>query len=73
MMMSEKNARRIKAWMTLNGVRQADIAREMGLSRTMIQRFITGHSTSTRVYEYFINLGCPREYFVGRTEARRAA
>ncbi len=40
--MSEKNARRIKAWMTLNGVRQADIAREMGLSRTMIQRFITG-------------------------------
>lgn len=71
--MSEKNARRIKAWMTLNGVRQADIAKEMGLSRTMIQRFITGYSTSSRVFEHFISLGCPREYFAGRPETRRAA
>lgn len=72
-MMNEKNARKIKAWMALNGVKQVEIAKEMGLSRTMIQRFITGHSTSTRVFEYFMNLGCPREYFVGRPEARRAA
>jgi transcriptional regulator with XRE-family HTH domain len=72
-MMSEKNARKIKAWMVLNGIRQAEIAKEMGLSRTMIQRFITGHSTSTRVFEYFINRGCPREYFLGRPEVRRAA
>lgn len=71
--MNEKNARKIKAWMALNGVKQAEIAKEMGLSRTMIQRFITGHSTSTRVFEYFMNLGCPREYFAGRPEARRAA
>lgn len=72
-MMNEKNARKIKAWMALNGVKQVAIAKEMGLSRTMIQRFITGHSTSTRVFEYFMNLGCPREYFQGRPEARRAA
>ncbi|NLW81229.1 MAG: helix-turn-helix transcriptional regulator [Desulfovibrionales bacterium] len=71
--MNEKNARKIKAWMTLNGVKQADIAKEMGLSRTMIQRFITGHSTSMRVFEHFMNMGCPREYFAGRTEAKRAA
>lgn len=71
--MSEKNARKIKSWMVLNGIRQSEIAKEMGLSRTMIGRFITGHSSSTRVFEYFINLGCPREYFAGRPETRRAA
>lgn len=72
-MMSEKNARKIRAWMALNGIRPSEIAREMGLSPTMIGRFITGHSTSTRVFEYFINKGCPREYFAGRPETRRAA
>lgn len=71
--MNEQNARRIRAWMALHGIRPSQIASEMGLSRTMIGRFITGHSTSTRVFEYFLNLGCPREYFVGRPETKRAA
>lgn len=71
--MSENNARKIKSWMALNGVKQVEIAKEMGLSGTMIHRFIIGHSISTRVFEYFISLGCPREYFAGRPEARRAA
>lgn len=71
--MNDKNARKIKAWMALNGIRQAEVAKAMGLSRTMIGRFIHGYSQSGRVFEYFINLGCPREYFAGRPEARRAA
>ena len=72
-MSNEKNARKIKSWMVLQGIKQADIAKEMDLSRTMIGRFIHGTSQSQRVFEYFLSLGCPREYFAGRPETRRAA
>lgn len=71
--MNEKNARRIRSWMALHGIRQSVIAADMGLSRTMIARFIDGTSTSTRVFAHFMALGCPREYFKGRAETRRAA
>lgn len=71
--MNERNARKIRSWLALNGIRQIEIANEMGLSGTMIYRFINGETVSKRLFEYFISRGCPREYFAGRPEAKRAA
>lgn len=68
--MREKNARKIRAWMARNGVRQIEIARKMGVSGSMIYRFVNGKSASARVFEHFMDLGCPREYFSGRSETR---
>lgn len=71
--MNDKNARMIRAWLVSNGISQTSIAKELGVSGVMINRFITGYSQSQRVFDYFMKLGCPRKYFDGRPEARRAA
>lgn len=69
--MNEMNARKIRSWMALHGIRPSDIARDLQVSRTMIGRFITGHSTSKRVFDHFMTLGCPKGYFADRPETRR--
>jgi transcriptional regulator with XRE-family HTH domain len=71
--MVDKNARKIRAFLVGKGITQAQIARDMGLARSTINRWISGGVQSQRVFEYFLTLGCPREYMVGRPEARRAA
>jgi transcriptional regulator with XRE-family HTH domain len=71
--MKKNNAPKIRAFLVAREITQTQIARELGLSVTMINKWISGTSQSQRVYNYFIELGCPREYFVGRPEARRAA
>lgn len=71
--MNEKNARKVKAWLMLNGLTQTKVASDMGLNRATIHRWINGHVQSQRIFNYFLELGCPREYFVGRPETRRAA
>jgi transcriptional regulator with XRE-family HTH domain len=72
-MMNEKNARKVKAWLLLQGIKQAKIADELGVSRATIHHWIAGRVQSQRIYNYFITAGCPREYFAGRPEARKAA
>lgn len=72
-MMSEKNVRKVKAFLVGKGITQAQIAKDMGLARPTINRWISGHVQSQRIFEYFLTLGCPREYFAGRPEAKRAA
>lgn len=69
----KQSGRKIKAWLVLHGIKQARIAADMGLSRTTIGHWINGGVQSQRIYNYFIELGCPREFFVGRPEHRRAA
>lgn len=72
--MNDRNARKIKSWLVGKGISQTKIAKDMGLTTGMINKFISGKSQSSRVFEYFIEeLGCPREFFAGRPEARRAA
>jgi transcriptional regulator with XRE-family HTH domain len=71
--MKKNNAPKIRAFLVAREITQTQIARELGLSVTMINKWISGTSQSQRVYNYFIELGCPREYFAGRPEARRAA
>jgi predicted XRE-type DNA-binding protein len=71
--MNEKAARKVKAWLVLQGVKQASIAEDLGVARATIHHWIAGRVQSQRIYNYFIKLGCPAEYFQGRPEARRAA
>lgn len=72
-MKTKNNAPRIKAFLVAREITQTKIARDLGVSVTMINRWIVGTSQSQRIYDYFIKLGCPREFFAGRPEERRAA
>jgi predicted transcriptional regulator len=65
--MTNKSARDIKAWLVTNGFRQIGIAQDIGVSPAMIHRFITGKSSSSRILEHFLSLGCPKEYFAKRS------
>ena len=66
-------APKIKAFLVSREITQTRIAKDLGVSVAMINKWIAGTSQSQRVYNYFIELGCPREFFAGRPEAKRAA
>jgi transcriptional regulator with XRE-family HTH domain len=72
-MKMKNNAPKIRAFLVAREITQTKIAKDLGVTVTMINRWIAGTSQSQRVYDYFIELGCPREFFVGRPETRRAA
>jgi transcriptional regulator with XRE-family HTH domain len=69
----KNTAPKIRAFLVGREITQTRIARDLGVTAQMINKFITGKSQSQRIYDYFIKLGCPPEYFQGRPEARRAA
>ncbi|MGE4442085.1 MAG: helix-turn-helix domain-containing protein [Desulfomicrobium sp.] len=69
----KNTAPKIRAFLVAREITQTQIAKDLGVSVTMINKWISGTSQSQRVYNYFIELGCPREYFVGRPETRKAA
>lgn len=69
----KNTAPKIRAFLVAREITQTQIAKDLGVSVTMINKWISGTSQSQRVYNYFIELGCPREYFAGRPETRRAA
>lgn len=72
--MSDHSARKIRSWLVGEGISQTKIANDMGLTTGMISKFIAGKSQSSRVFEYFVEeLGCPREFFAGRPEAKMGA
>ena len=72
--MSDRDARKIRSWLVGRGVSQTRIAKDMGLTTGMISKFIAGKSQSSRVFKYFVEeLGCPREFFAGRPEAKMSA
>lgn len=52
--------------MVMQRIRQADVARELGISSEGVRRFVNGLSTSWRLYDHFIDkLGCPKSLFRG--------
>jgi transcriptional regulator with XRE-family HTH domain len=69
----KNTAPKIRAFLVAREITQTQIAKDLGVSVTMINKWISGTSQSQRVYNYFIELGCPREYFAGRPETRKAA
>ena len=71
--MTAGSARKVRAWLVENGIKQASIAEELGVNRSTVSRWIAGHIQSQRIYGYFLGIGCPERYFSSRPEARRAA
>lgn len=63
----------IKIWMLQNGVRQAEVARQVGVSRPFLCRWIQGSKTSRKVRDYFLGLGCPEEIVDTRPSEGREA
>ena len=64
--MTKRQTRRLQAWMVIQGVRQVEVARELGVSSEAVRRFLNGTSTSWPLYEYFTGtLGCPKGLFRG--------
>ncbi|GAU08111.1 helix-turn-helix domain-containing protein [Desulfoplanes formicivorans] len=57
-------SRKIKAWLLLHGITQAQVALELGVSKPTVSMFIAGKKTSRRLYLYFVlELGVPKSYF----------
>lgn len=47
--MNVKNVRKVKAFLVANGITQAQIAKDMGLARPTINRWISGYVQSQRI------------------------
>ncbi|WP_457571284.1 hypothetical protein [Desulfovulcanus sp.] len=55
---------KVKIWMLEKGIRQVDIARELGITRQTVCKVISGKEKSSRVFEWLRKHGCP-EPFLG--------
>lgn len=56
------NTIEIKKWLLDKRLRQADIARALGVSHTTVNLIIHGRFKSRRVVQKLIDLGCPPEF-----------
>lgn len=69
----KNHAQKIRAFLVGMNITQTQIAKDLGVSVSMINRWIVGDSRSRRIFDYFHELGCPSEYLADRPEARQAA
>lgn len=69
----KKYAPKIRAFLVEREITMVSIAKELGVSLQMVSKFVSGTAQSKRLYNHFIKLGCPAEYFEGRPETREAA
>lgn len=61
----------VKIWLLRQGIRQVDIARELGVHKVTVNKTINGHERNRRVIRWLRERGCPEEFLGG--EERRAA
>ena len=61
----------VKVWLLRHGIRQTDIARDLGVHKVTVNKAINGHERNRRVEEWLRAKGCPEEFLGG--EERRAA
>jgi transcriptional regulator with XRE-family HTH domain len=67
-------SRKIKAWLLIHGITQAQIALDLDVSKPVVSMFISGKKTSRRLYLYFVaELGVPRSYFGDKYNEEEAA
>lgn len=52
----------IRVWMLRNGIRQASVAREIGVTLSAVHNFIHGYSRSRRIEAFFRKAGCPAHF-----------
>ena len=51
----------IKVWLLRKGLTQADVARDLGVSLSLVSHYLAGRRHSRRIRGYFLSLGCPGE------------
>ena len=51
----------LRIWMLRQGIQQASIARELGVSKNSVHKWINGSMTSSKITDFFDRIGCPRE------------
>ena len=74
--LTKKNARQIKAWLTLHGLKVPDLARALGCTDTTLYNYLSGRSAWPAVRARFVSLtmGVPlRALLVPRGEGAAAA
>jgi len=52
----------VKIWMLRKGIRQAEVAAELGVSRPLVSMTIQGTARNRRVLDWLKDHGCPEEY-----------
>ncbi len=53
----------IRVWMIRNGYTNTIIEKDLKLTNSAVCQFVKGNYKSTRLTEYFVNRGCPTEFF----------
>jgi len=56
------NTIKIKVWLTENGFTQAEIARQLGVTRGLVWMTVHGQNRNGRVISWLIDKGCPRQF-----------
>lgn len=56
------NTIRVKQWMIGKGLKQADIAKKLGVSRPYVSLTIAGKKKPGKVGTFLANLGCPKKF-----------
>jgi len=51
----------IRKWLLERGLKQIEIARQANVSKTTVNLFCKGFTTSARLRQVFTDLGCPEE------------
>lgn len=54
---------KIRIWHLETKITQEQVAREAGLSQSVVSLVINGHRKNKKVVEAYKRLGCPAEYF----------
>lgn len=52
----------VKIWLEEKGVKQADIARQLGITRSLVWMTIHGRSRNSKVISWLLNNGCPSSF-----------
>ena len=60
----KRDAKKIKIWMLIIGLREIDIVREIGVKQPTVNRTLNGTRNNKDVLKYLVEKGCP-ENFLG--------
>ena len=55
-------AEELQRWLMRNYLRRSDVARELGVTRAAITRYLNGSLKSKRIRAWFIERGCPAQF-----------
>jgi len=60
------NTLEVKIWLLKKGIKQVDIAKELGISKATVCKVVNGKDKSSRVVNWLRQHGCPESYLSSR-------